>query len=371
MALSLLALFLVSLGLAAALVPAARRWAVRHDFLDRPSARKVHKEPVPYGGGLAVAATVVVAVGAGYAGVLAAPAWAPAELAVHFAGARAQFTKVGVLLIGGLVILILGLIDDRRGLGAGVKLAVQLAVGAAFALLVEPIGLFLVDGPAARAAQIAVTAVWIAGVTNIFNFMDHMDGICAGVATIVCAAFAAVAVQTGQHFLAAILLTLMGACSGFLIYNVNPAKIFLGDGGSQFIGYMLGALTTVFTFVEVGKYPLYTYFAPLAVLAVPLCDAAAVVWIRLRLGRPIHHGDSNHLAHRLVSLGMTPRGAADTIYVLTLYTAVSAVLLYFVESTTAAILILAQVVVVFMVMRLLESAGRSASDGKEEAQGPR
>lgn len=367
MALPLFGLFLVSFAAAAALVPAARRWAVRYDFLDRPGGHKAHAQPVAYGGGLAVAATVVLVTAAGYAVVFSAPSWAPPELSVHFAGARAQLLKVGVLLACGLAILILGLIDDRRGLGAGVKLSVQLAVGAAFGWLVEPVGLFLGDGAAARAGQIAVTAVWIAGVINVFNIIDHMDGVCAGVAAIVCAAFTAVAVQTGQHFLAAMLLVLMGACAGFLLYNAHPATIFLGDAGSQFIGFMFGALTTVFTFVELegDAYPLYRYFAPLAVLAVPLCDAAAVVLIRWRMGRPLHVGDLNHLAHRLVALGMTPRGAADTIYALTLFTGVSAVLLYLVKSTTAGILILAQVVVVFMLMRLLEAKGRSRGDTHE------
>jgi UDP-GlcNAc:undecaprenyl-phosphate GlcNAc-1-phosphate transferase len=357
------ALFVVSFGLAAVLVPAARRWAIRIGFLDVPAAHKIHAAPVPYGGGLALAATIVLTVLGAYAVVVVRPAWIPAELAVHFDGARAQFGRVGILLLLGLVVHLLGTIDDRRGLSPALKLGVELAVGAAFAIFVEPIAGFIGGGTLGWLARVAITAVWIAGVTNVFNFLDHMDGVCAGVALIVSAAFTAVAIQTDQLFLAAILTVLMGACAGFLLYNAHPARIFLGDGGSLLIGFMLGALTTVFTFYggDGAKYPLYRYLAPLAVLAVPLCDAGTVVAIRLARGRPVTVGDRNHLAHRLVALGLTPRGAADTVYVLTLYTGVSAVMLYLVESTTAAALILAQVLVVFLLMRLLETAGRGQS----------
>lgn len=368
MALSLLGLFALAFVIAVAAVPFARRRAIRQNFFDVPAENKVHREPVPYGGGSAVVYSVVAVVALGYGAIIAHQKWdlhwAPEAISRHFDGALSQFQKVGILLICALVIHILGVIDDRRGLSARVKLAVQLGVGALFALSVEPVSMFLDDGVGLRIVQIIITAVWIAAVTNMFNFLDHMDGICAGVAVIVSAAFVAVAVQTNQLFLALMLTVLMGSCAGFLIFNIHPARIFLGDGGSLFIGFMLGALTTVFTFYSPDpKYLLYQYLAPLAVLAVPVWDAAMVVWIRLRTRRPIYRGDRNHLAHRLVALGMTPRGAAGTIYVLTLYTAVSAVLLYFVENTDAALLVLAQVAMVFLLMRILELTGRAKGGG--------
>lgn len=362
MALPLVGLAVAAFAVSALAVPLVRRWALKVGFLDRPGERKVHTEPVPYGGGIAVFASVLAVLTAVLAGIALAPQWAPAAVRPHLAGALSRLPEAAVMMGGGLAMLLLGLADDRRGLSPGVKLAVQLAVGAAFALGVEPVSVFLGAGPAARAAQVVLTALWIAGVANVFNFIDHMDGICAGVAVIVAAAFAAVAAQTGQIFLMAMLLILMGACAGFLIHNIHPAKIFLGDAGSLFIGYLLGALTTVFTFYVQGHYPLYRYFAPLAILAVPLCDAAAVVGIRIVNGRPIWMGDRNHLAHRLLAMGMTPRGAAATVYFLTLISAAAAVLLYLVDSDLAAGLVLLMVGAIFVLMRLIERGGRARQE---------
>lgn len=357
-------LFVAALLITLNLIPWVYRWAVRTKFLDMPGPRKIHTEPIPYGGGVAIFGGIVVTVALAYAAAWANQRWnwfprVPGDLAMHITGAYAVLPKVLVIFGGALVVLALGLVDDRRKLPPAAKLAVQLAVGTAFALLVEPMGLFMPRGPWTDVLRVAVTALWIAGVTNVFNFLDHMDGVCAGTAAIVAAAFLTVALQTGQLFIGALLATLAGACAAFLFVNTHPAKMFLGDAGSQTIGYLLGALTTLFTFYEGHPNRWYAYFVPLVVLAVPLFDAAVVVLIRLRERRPVWVGDRRHLAHRLTAMGASPRAAATLIYLLTLYTALNAALLYYVELQGAAV-VLCQTILVLLVMTLLQRAGKKA-----------
>jgi UDP-GlcNAc:undecaprenyl-phosphate GlcNAc-1-phosphate transferase len=193
-------------------------------------------------------------------------------------------------------------------------------------------------------------------VTNAFNLLDHMDGLSSGVALLAGAAFLVVALQTGQGFMAAMIVPLLGACAGFLLFNFPPAKIFLGDAGSLFIGFWMSCLTISFTFYD-AHYRLYTYVVPLAVLAVPLFDTSSVLVIRLLRRKPLFEGDTNHLAHRLTALGLSRRGAVLTVYALTLATGISAVLLYFVTER-GALLILVQVLLTFGIITLLEAAGR-------------
>lgn len=336
-------LLFASLASTVVLVPLVIRLARRVGFLDHPGPRKIHTEPIPYGGGIAVAAAVLIA-------TFCATRFSPAETGT----AGMKTFNWPVYAMGSLVILVLGVVDDRRRLSARFKLLVQTIVAAGVALGGERLRLF--DAPAP--VSIAVTVLWILAVTNAFNLLDHMDGLSSGVAMIAAGGFLAVADQTSQPFIAAMTVPLIGACAGFLCFNFPPAKIFLGDAGSLFIGFWLSCLTISFTFYDVhANYKLYTYFVPLAVLAVPLFDTTSVIVIRLIRRKPIFEGDTNHFAHRLTALGMSRRGAVLTVYALTLTTGLSAVLLYHV-SQTGALLILVQLLLTFGIITLLEAAGR-------------
>ncbi|HLF93768.1 MAG TPA: MraY family glycosyltransferase, partial [Planctomycetota bacterium] len=289
-------LFAASFAVTALLVPIVMRVARRTGFLDQPGPRKIHTSPIPYGGGIAVAAGVL---GAALGGTI--PGGVPKTLLV--------------ISLGSLAILVLGLIDDRRRLSPGFKLLVQAIVATGVALGGERFELF----DAAPALSVAVTVLWILGVTNAFNLLDHMDGLSSGVAFLSGAAFLVVALQTGQAAIGSMLVPLLGACAAFLLFNFPPARIFLGDAGSLFVGFWLSCLTVSFTFYDRAHFRLYTYFVPIAVLAVPLFDTASVIVIRLLRRRPIFEGDTNHLAHRLTRLGMSRRLAVLTIYALTLF----------------------------------------------------
>jgi UDP-GlcNAc:undecaprenyl-phosphate GlcNAc-1-phosphate transferase len=331
-------LALAAFAVTALLVPIVIRLARRTGFLDHPGPRKIHGEPMPYGGGIAVAAgTLAAALGGALLG--------PAE----------EFPRpLLVTACGSLAIFGLGLVDDRRKLSAGVKLAVETVVALGVAL--GGLRLELFDrGPLIGTAA---TVLWILAVTNAFNLLDHMDGLSSGVAAIAGLAFLVVALQTGQEAIAQPLAALLGACAGFLLFNFPPARIFLGDAGSLFLGFWLSCLTVSFTFYERGHFALYTYFVPVAVLSVPLFDTAVVTAIRLVQGRPLFEGDRNHLAHRLLALGLSPRRTVLTVYVLTLTAGLSAVLLYQVRGLPGAVLVLAQLLLTFAVITLLEMSGR-------------
>jgi UDP-GlcNAc:undecaprenyl-phosphate GlcNAc-1-phosphate transferase len=342
----LTALFFGSLASAVALTPLMIRLARRVAFLDQPGPRKIHAEPIPYGGGLVVALVVLGAT------LLVPKLLSHGGLALPPPSVQMKGFPWAVYAMGSLVIVVLGVVDDRRRLSARFKLFVQTLVAAGVALGGTRMQLF--DAP--PAVGVAVTILWILTVTNALNLLDHMDGLSGGVALLAGAAFLFVALQTGQTLIAAMIVPLVGACLGFLCFNFPPAKIFLGDAGSLFIGFWLSCLTISFTFYG-ARYPLYTYFVPLAVLAVPLFDTASVVLIRLLRRKPIFEGDTNHLAHRLVALGLSRRGAVLTVYALTLTTGLSAVLLYHV-SQWGALLLLVQLLLTFGIITLLESAGR-------------
>jgi UDP-GlcNAc:undecaprenyl-phosphate/decaprenyl-phosphate GlcNAc-1-phosphate transferase len=330
-------LALGALALTAALVPLVIRLARRTGFLDVPGPRKIHDAPMPYGGGFAVAAGYFAALGA----------------AVLLDLPRLGTKTLLVFTLGSLVMLVLGAVDDRRRLSARFKLAVQAIAAAGVAAGGERLEIFNA-GPWIGGA---LTVLWIVAVTNAFNLLDHMDGLSSGVAAIALGAFLVVALQTGQPGMATAVAPLLGACAGFLLWNFPPAKIFLGDAGSLFIGFWLACLTVPFTFYS-AHYRFYTYGVPLAVLAVPLFDTASVVVLRLRRRRPIFEGDTNHLAHRLAALGMSRRLAVLTVYALTLAAGTAAVLLYHV-SQTGAVLVFVLLVLVFVIMTLLEAAGRA------------
>lgn len=366
MALLLSATLLCAFLLTLVLVPVARAWARRAGMVDEPGGRKAHAAPVPLGGGLAVAAAALLTLGGGVAlawavhsGRIALPL--PPDARVHLPGAVEQAPRLLLILGGGLAIAALGLVDDLRDLAPRWKLLGQCTVAAALVLFGDiRLSVFSEGaGAAGRAASFAATLAWIAAVTNAFNLLDHMDGICAGVAAVCGAAFFAVAVQTGQFFIAALLGVAVGAGAGFLVYNFPPASIFLGDAGSQFLGYLLAVATVLFTFYE-PPYPLFSYFVPAVVLAVPIYDMIRVVGIRLAAGRSPFEADLHHLSHRLVGLGLSARRAAGLIYLLAAVCGLSAMLLYEATPVTAGV-VFAHVVLLLGLVGVLESRMRRRS----------
>lgn len=339
-------------------------FARRAEFLDVPEGRKTHPRPMPLGGGIGVAAAVA-AVGAA-AGIAASapPAWLArllpeAEMRLSGDLARGAAARLPELLLfaacaGG--VWVSGLVDDLRGLGVRTKLAVQAAAAAALCLFFGPDPFRITAFSPAPWLGFLMTVVWIVGVTNAFNFIDNMDGLCATTGAVSSLLFSVLAAQTGQFLIAAAFALLAGSLLGFLPLNWPPARMFLGDAGSLLTGFLIASLSVLFTYYE-ARESRWVLAAPVLVLAVPLFDMATVLMIRLGRGAPLTVGDRNHFAHRLQALGLSPLQVLAVTAALSVAIGMTATLLY-VLPDAAAILALAQAAAILFAVWHLERAGR-------------
>ena len=305
--------FLVSLTLSGW----ARRVAPRFGLVDNPGGRKAHRQPTPLGGGVAIWLTVALMLALGAAVIGLGRAALPDELARHAAGLRDRSGSMALIFGLASVIMLMGLVDDRFGLGWKLRLGVQILLAAILAWSGAQVTLFWPFNAAWVSGLI--TVFWVVGLTNSFNFLDNMDGLAAGVGLIAALLFAIAQTLVGSLFAPAVLLILVGALAGFLVWNRSPAQLFMGDAGSNFLGFLLGSLTVVGTFTrpERGDSP-FAVLIPLLVMAVPLYDTTSVILIRLREGRSPFQADRSHFSHRLVDRGLTPPRAVRTIYLVTL-----------------------------------------------------
>ena len=340
-----------------------RRLAPKIGLVDKPGGRKAHKAPTPLGGGVAIWLATVMVIGAGALIVYLEPSWLPYELAVHAPGLREKGGDLAVILGLATIIMVMGLIDDRVGLGWKPRLAVQFGVAALLVLRGVRITLF-VSGPG-EYVMAAVTVVWIVGLTNAFNFLDNMDGLAASVGLIAAALFAGAQIAVQSYFVPAALLILVGSLGGFLVHNRPPARLFMGDAGSNFLGFLLGAFTVAGTFTKQGYSP-YSVLTPLLVMAVPIYDMASVILIRIREGRSPFQPDRRHFSHRLVERGLTPARAVATIDLVTLAGGLGALLLHDPGIGLAeALVVVAQTLCLLGVVAALESWNRPAADRSE------
>lgn len=310
--------------------PLAMRIARRIGYIDHPGGHKSHREPVPYGGGVAIVLGGWLPVMGMLALALILPqSWVGetfGELVrAYIGGLRERAGEACVILAGGLLLHALGLYDDLRPLGAPAKLAIMLAVGG----LVSAFGqVRLLEQPAGPVLSILLTTLWIVMITNAFNFLDNMDGLSAGVACLCLAFLAICGLDSGQVHVPVLAGLFCGAILGFLIYNFPPARVFMGDAGSLPVGYMVAIISVLTTYYEgIEGAPPYALAIPLVVLAVPLYDFSTVILIRLREGRNPLRGDQRHFSHRLVEHGLSRRLAVLTIYLATAASGLAATLL--------------------------------------------
>lgn len=370
---SLLVLILVAVAFLIAwpVCGLVRGWSLRAGALDTeamPGQVKAARRAVPNTGGIGIAAAVFGPLAAGLIGLEflrpeTLPDWASA-LGEHLEGMRSVRAMGWALLAGGLWLHLLGLIDDRRPLGPMLKLACMVAPPLLLALMPQDTRLLtLLDGHVGGTwLSVAVTVLWFLAVTNAMNFIDNMDGLCAGVAATAGAMFLAATLIGGQWFVAGVLALLVGACAGFLVWNRPPARMFMGDGGSLVIGYLLAFTTTRTTYIdpEGGVTPWYALMMPLVVLAVPLYDMVSVTAIRLSQGRSPFVGDLQHFSHRLVRRGLSTRAAVAVIVGLTGATGISGLLLTRAEPWQA-FAIAAQVGLLLAVLGLFEHRAERAA----------
>jgi len=287
-------IYLAAFGaaLAAALVgtPIALKAAVRFGILDSPEERKIHSDPVPYLGGMAIILAFSAAVVVGG----------------FMEGFGSAYGEVAAIVAGGLLLAGIGLWDDLRFIHARVKLVAEIVVASAAYFTGVRISLFHVP-----ALDLVLTIVWLVGVTNAFNLLDNMDGLSAGISAIASICFFFLAALSGQFLVAALAAALAGCALGFLWYNRPPARIFMGDAGSLFLGFMLGVLGVKLRFANIER---VTFFVPVATLGVPLLDTCLVIVSRLRRGVSPFRPGRDHISHRLVRIGIPPRAAVGLLY---------------------------------------------------------
>jgi UDP-GlcNAc:undecaprenyl-phosphate GlcNAc-1-phosphate transferase len=293
-------------------LPAWRALCRRFGLVDDPGHRKIHCTPVPLAGGFAVLSGIVVPLLLG----IAALRWNFPHLRLGHAaldyGFYRRATELGAFIVGAFAIVLLGCLDDKYELPPLFKFAGQLAV----ALLVACGGARITLFVPSLLFSYTITVLWILTVINAFNFMDNMNGLCAGLGVISSWFFALIAMMDGQYLVALLALLTCGALLGFLPYNFPVATAFLGDTGSHLVGYLLAVMAILPHFYTAQHPRVWAVFMPLLILAVPLADLAWVVLLRWRLGKPFYVGDTNHLSHRLVRNGMTKPSAVLLIWLL-------------------------------------------------------
>ncbi len=286
---TLILIFASALLFAVSATPGARWLALKLGIIDQPASRKVHVTPVPRFGGVAMYGAVVVA--------------------LLIFRERYRFDQLVSILLGATWVSFLGVWDDRWGMRPLLKLAGQILA----ALILIATGV-QVQFLRLEILNWLVTAIWVVGLTNAFNFLDNMDGLSGGIAAIASAFFLLMAVQNGQYLVGGLSAALLGASVGFLVYNFNPASIFMGDTGSLFLGFMLASLGIKLRFP--ANIDSITWMVPVIVLGVPIFDMALVVFSRIRRGlHPVTPG-KDHTSHRLVRMGFTQREAVMLLYLM-------------------------------------------------------
>jgi UDP-GlcNAc:undecaprenyl-phosphate GlcNAc-1-phosphate transferase len=345
----------------------ARRIARRLGLIDAPGHRKVHTLPTPRNGGIGIFWGFTLPLLLALAGVLLLSQEPTlthlfgrdlADVRRHLPGMRAHAPLLLLFLAATFATHLLGLLDDRKALPPWPKLLAQLAIAVALVLLGELFGRgsFRILTSLGFFTSTLLSVLWIVALTNAFNFLDNMDGLSAGVAFICAAMFLIAAAINGQWFIAALLLTFMGAVLGFLSFNFPPATIFMGDGGSMILGFILAVLTIRTTYYEPGRQP-YAVLMPLFVTAVPLYDLVIVSILRMLKGRSPMTGDTNHFSHRLTRHGFSTRATVLIIYGVTLSTGIAAPLLALHSDATTAALIALQLLGMLTVIAILERVG--------------
>ncbi|QNG60231.1 undecaprenyl/decaprenyl-phosphate alpha-N-acetylglucosaminyl 1-phosphate transferase [Bacillus sp. PAMC26568] len=316
---------LVALITVLIVTPLVIRFAVFIGATDKPNSRKVHSKMMPRLGGLAIFIGVV----AGY----------------FTAGLYNE--KLTAISIGTLIIIIVGILDDKYELSAKVKLLGQIA--AASVVIASGLTITIIELPYIGVFElgllsIPVTLLWILAITNAINLIDGLDGLAAGISSIAIATVAIMAFTNGKMLILTLSLILLGSAIGFLFYNFNPAKIFMGDTGALFLGYSISILSLLGLYKSVT---LFSFVVPVLILGVPIFDTTFAIIRRWVNKKPISSPDKGHMHHRLLLLGLTHRRTVLLMYSLGAVFSVSALVF---SSTT----IWGALLITFILLLVLE-----------------
>ncbi len=338
--------FLCACAVALAATPLVRRLAFAVGAVDKPGGRHIHKKPTPLLGGLAIFLGFVVSL-------------------LIFGTLDRQ---LGSTLLGALVIVVVSALDDRFDLPPVLRLGVHV-IAALSPVLLGGIRVEFLSGLGFGAdaeyslgfLSIPMTVLWIVGVTNAVNWIDGLDGLAAGVSGIAALSMLVISCLLGNFYVALVLAALVGAVVGFLPYNFNPAKIFMGDTGAMFLGYTLAVLSIqgLFKF-----YVIVSFVVPFLVVGIPILDMAVTVLRRVLHGQSPMAGDRAHVHHRLIDMGFSQRQTVAILYCISFVLGISAVVLTVSGEFKAILLLLA--VILAAVFGIVLIARREHSPGDPE-----
>lgn len=325
--------FVVAFAFTFAFVPLAKKIAGKIGAIDVPrDGRRMHKKATPRLGGIAVFFGFLVSL-------------------LCFCGITRDLIAV---LIGAIIIVVLGIIDDSRGLSAKVKFCVQI-VAALVVVFGGDIRIEVFTNPNLFSdmpflqlnawVSIPFTVLWIVAITNAVNLIDGLDGLAAGISSIAAVSLVFVAIMVGEERIALIALIIAGACFGFLPFNFNPATIFLGDTGSTFLGYMLAVLSVQGGF---KSYAVITFAVPLLILGLPIFDTSFAILRRLFTGQGIMTPDRGHIHHRLVDMGFSQKQTVFILYAISGVLGLTAVVLAESGALRALVLLICVLICVFV-----------------------
>jgi UDP-GlcNAc:undecaprenyl-phosphate GlcNAc-1-phosphate transferase len=344
-------------------IPMVRVIALRYGIMDAPGSRKIHRNPVPILGGVAVFLAFYVAVFGNLLllRMLSHQSWLKQffpDVLYRLQTVSMVSGKLRALFFGGLIIMVLGLIDDIRGteFSYKIKFAVQIAV----ALILVASGMTISIFQSIPFLEQVIIVLWVVGITNAFNLLDNMNGLSSGVAIICLTMLMLVAVREQEFFVALIMGAMVGVLLGFFRKNFLQGEIFLGDAGSLFIGYILASLSLLIGYLNPGQHTLFPVLMPVMILGLPIFDTFSVIVIRLKHGKPLFRGDTNHLSHRLVALGLTPTQAVSFIFLITFALAANGIFLRY-ATVARSILVLLQGIAIVAIIALLMIVGERRS----------
>ncbi|MFR5251762.1 MAG: MraY family glycosyltransferase [Butyricicoccus sp.] len=350
---TIIAAFAIAAVLSYFFTPPVKNFAHKVGAIDVPKdARRMHKKPIPRLGGLAI-----------YGGFLCS---------ILIFGQL--YETMMCVLLGAAIIVALGIFDDVLALGAKLKFVVQI-VAAAIPVCIGDlqIGLFtnlnpLLDTPFVHLGILAVpvTIIWIVGITNAVNLIDGLDGLAVGVSSIAAITMLAVALLTGNMPIAITMAALAGACIGFMPYNLNPAKIFMGDTGSTFLGYMLATVSIMGLF---KFYAVISFAVPFLILGLPIFDTANAIIRRVAAGRSPMSPDRGHVHHKLIDMGFNQKQAVAILYAISATLGLTAVVLTSSGEVKAIVLLLAVLAAILVGACIIYGAehwSKHASENKED-----
>lgn len=329
---------IIAFILAYLLMPVIIKVAFRVGAVDQPSARKVHNQPMPRLGGAGIFLAFVLVV---------------------VATSSVDRTMMGILL-GGTAIFLVGVLDDIYRLGPWTKLAAQIA--AALIAVYCGVRVDVMTNPFDGVFQLGIlsiplTLLWIIGITNAVNLIDGLDGLAAGVCAIAAITIGIVAWKGNQVAIAYVALVLTGAIIGFLPHNFHPARVFMGDSGSMFLGFVLACLSV--SGLAKGA-TLISLCIPVIILGIPVFDTLFAIIRRVNNQKPIFGADKDHLHHRLMDMGMSHQMSVVVIYIVSAFLGGAAVVMAYVSSPKALLVLAAVLILMIIGARRVGIIGRGS-----------